>query len=180
MSYIQRNRMKIETEVLKKYFPKFRWIPEDDPESLEVELTTNSGKRYQLTLYLPSDYPNSQPEMVVSRPRPLRAYSEAGECESDLEDYDDEEDYDDDDYDDDYDDYDDEDEESNPLLSTSGSMHTLGGVKGCVQICHYSSSNWSPNVTLYKVILKGRLWLEAYEIYLRTGNDIDTYLPHQQ
>ncbi len=161
MSHIKENRMKVETAVLKKYFPKFKWIPADGPERLEVELKTNSGNLYQLTLYLPSDYPNSQPEMVISDPCPLSAYDEDSDYEND-----DEED-------------DDDNDESNGLLNVSGSMHTLGPIDGCVQICHYRSSNWSPRITLYKVILKGRIWLEAYEIYLKTGNDIDTYLPHQ-
>lgn len=169
MSHIKKNRMKVETAVLNKYFPKFKWIPEDDPERLEVELRTNSGNLYQLTLFLPLDYPNSQPEMVISDPCPLMEYREDIDDEENEDDYDFEDDEDEDNYDD----------EPNALLNASGSMHTLQAIDGCVQICHYRSSNWSPRITLYKVILKGRIWLEAYEIYLKTGNDIDTYLPHQ-
>ncbi len=146
MSRIKKTRMRVETAVLKTYFPKSKWIPEDDPENLEVEIKTNSGSLYKLTLYLSLDYPNSQPEMIVSKPYPLRGYGETG---------------------------------TSKLLAASGKMHTLGAKNGRVQICHFNPSNWSPNITLYKVILKGRIWLEAYEIYLRTGKDIDTYLPHQ-
>lgn len=47
-----------------------------------------------------------------------------------------------------------------------------------VQICHYQDSHWSIDVTLYKVVMKGRIWLEAYESHLRTGNTIDYYLGH--
>ena len=30
----------------------------------------------------------------------------------------------------------------------------------------------------FKVAMKGRLWLEAYELHKATGKDIDHYLPH--
>ncbi|MBF0651483.1 hypothetical protein IR083_21955 [Dysgonomonas sp. GY75] len=65
------------------------------------------------------------------------------------------------------------------LMSPSASMHVLQGESGCVRICHYGTSSWSANVTLYKVILKSRMWLEMYENHLKTGYDIDKFLPHQ-
>jgi len=145
MSPLAANRLNIENEVLKKYFPEFKWIPsETNPDKLEVMLKTNSKKIYRLRLYLPSDYPNSQPAMVIIDPSPLQGYKGFN------------------------------------LLRTNSSMHILDPIDGHVQICHYSSSHWSPQVTLYKVILKGRLWLEAYENYVKTGKDIDEYLPHQK
>ncbi|WP_265263088.1 hypothetical protein [Spirulina subsalsa] len=60
---------------------------------------------------------------------------------------------------------------------TSSMMHTLSpDTYGYVQICHYR--DWLPNLTLYKVVLKGRLWLEALEAHKRTGQPIDHFLPH--
>ncbi len=65
------------------------------------------------------------------------------------------------------------------MMSPSASMHTLQGENGCVRICHYGTRSWSPNVTLYKVILKSRFWLEMYELHSQNGEDIDSYLSHQ-
>jgi hypothetical protein len=68
------------------------------------------------------------------------------------------------------------------LLSSYGvssSMHLRSpDSNNNVQICHYNNQYWSPNVTLYKIIMKGKLWVEAYENHLITGNDIDFYLKH--
>jgi hypothetical protein len=71
-----------------------------------------------------------------------------------------------------------------PLLKKDGSsltgasheMHTLSNDGSNVQICHFKPENWNPNQSLYKVILKARIWLEAYEGHLATGNPIDNYL----
>ena len=63
------------------------------------------------------------------------------------------------------------------LPAGSHSMHTRGVTDhGHVEVCHYADCNWEPSVTLYKVVLKVRIWLEAYEAYLRTGKKIDQYL----
>jgi ubiquitin-protein ligase len=71
-----------------------------------------------------------------------------------------------------------------PLLKNDGSiisgashaMHTLSNDGSQIQICHFKPENWNPNQSLYKVILKARIWLEAYEGHLATGNPIDNYL----
>ncbi|GHJ47575.1 hypothetical protein Cs7R123_49170 [Catellatospora sp. TT07R-123] len=60
----------------------------------------------------------------------------------------------------------------------SASMHTLGTRDGCTKICHYRPNLWVPQNTVYLVLLKGRIWLEAYESHLRSGRDLDAYLPH--
>lgn len=65
------------------------------------------------------------------------------------------------------------------MSSCSGAMHTLGSEHGWTRICHYGSSSWTPRVSLYKVYVKCRLWLEMYEAHLRTGHNIDYYLNHQ-
>ena len=65
------------------------------------------------------------------------------------------------------------------LVAASCAMHTLGSEHGWTRICHYGPQSWTPAVSLYKVYVKCRLWLEMYEAHLRTGNPIDYYLTHQ-
>jgi len=65
------------------------------------------------------------------------------------------------------------------LKEVSASMHTLGLHHGHIRICHYGGSSWTPRVSLYKVYVKCRLWLEMYEMHLKTGKNIDYYLGHQ-
>lgn len=63
--------------------------------------------------------------------------------------------------------------------SCSASMHTLDSENGMTRICHYGPSSWTPGVSIYKIYVKCRLWLEMYEAHLRTGKTIDYYLNHQ-
>ena len=65
------------------------------------------------------------------------------------------------------------------LDSPSATMHTLTSENGWTRICHYGCNSWTPNVSLYKVYVKCRLWLEMYETHLRTGKPIEYYLNHQ-
>lgn len=62
---------------------------------------------------------------------------------------------------------------ANPL------MHTLSPKNGAVAICHYHPDFWDPQQTIYKVVVKGRIWLEALEAHVRTELPMDTYLAHQ-
>jgi ubiquitin-protein ligase len=66
--------------------------------------------------------------------------------------------------------------DGNVISGASHEMHTLSNEGSNVQICHFKQENWNPNQSLYKVILKARIWLEAYEGHLATGNPIDNYL----
>jgi hypothetical protein len=61
----------------------------------------------------------------------------------------------------------------------SASMHTLTSEHGYTRICHYGNNSWGPNVSIYKVYIKCRLWLEMYELHLQTGKPMDYYLNHQ-
>jgi len=65
------------------------------------------------------------------------------------------------------------------LDEASHEMHTLTSEHGYTRICHYGYSSWTPNVTLNKVYLKCRVWLEAYESHLMTGDNICEYLGTQ-
>ena len=61
-------------------------------------------------------------------------------------------------------------------LEVSHELHNYGTTNGETKICHYPNNCWRPNVSLYKVYIKCRLWLECYEIYLITGQSIDSLI----
>ena len=44
------------------------------------------------------------------------------------------------------------------------------------QICPFLPRSWKGDKTLYDINMKGRTWLEAYEIHLKTGDSLDRYL----
>ena len=54
--------------------------------------------------------------------------------------------------------------------------HTYGVRDGCTQICHFKPDLWKDNNTLYQVVMKGLIWLEAYQAHLRTGQPLNVYL----
>lgn len=63
--------------------------------------------------------------------------------------------------------------------SPSAPNHTLTSENNWTQLCHYNDACWSPDVSLWKVYLKCRLWIEMYRAHLRTGKTMDYYLNHQ-
>jgi len=143
-SSTQQRRLQVERQVLSKYFPSFQWLNPTDSGNTRVEgnVCTNAMNVYTLRVYVPSDFPNSRPDMVVTSPYPLRGYGG-----KDLKDY-----------------------------ETSSSMHLLSPRDGYVKICHYR--DWSPELTLYLAVLKGRIWLEALEGHRKTGQPLDHFLRH--
>jgi len=140
----QRRRLALEKDILYKYFPAFQWINATDSSNTKIEgnVCTNSRNIYKLRVYVPSDFPNSRPDMVITSPYPLYGYNG-----KDLKDH-----------------------------GTSGSMHILGERDGYVKVCHYKE--WTPELTLYLVVLKGRLWVEALDGHKKTGHQLDHYLKH--
>ncbi|CAB3993035.1 Hypothetical predicted protein [Paramuricea clavata] len=77
MSWIptQQYRLAVEKEILDRFFPgKVQWI---DPTvagrtRIEIEMTSNSNQVYRLRAYVPPDYPNSLPDLVVAgSPKPM-------------------------------------------------------------------------------------------------------------
>jgi len=140
----QRKRLAEERAILQRFFPNFRWIDPWGETKLEGPMQTNNGHTYTVRVYIPADYPNSIPTVVILSPtmldfkgRDLRAQG----------------------------------------MSTL--MHTLENTDGYLTICHYRSEKWQPQLTLYKVLIKVRLWLEAYEGHKATGRMMDDYLKHQ-
>lgn len=65
----------------------------------------------------------------------------------------------------------------NTILSASKSMHTMSGKDGAPQICHIWPANWNPERSLMQVVMKARVWLEAFESHKTTGKPLDIYLP---
>jgi len=66
-------------------------------------------------------------------------------------------------------------------LGLTHDMHTLEpGPKGMVQICHWRSARWHAGITVEKVLLKGLIWLEAYEQHLATGKSLNTFVRTMQ
>jgi hypothetical protein len=64
------------------------------------------------------------------------------------------------------------------LKEVSREMHTLSPRDGFINICYIRSSDWVPSKTLYSIVIKGRLWLEALEFHKQTGEPIDQLLRH--
>ena len=65
------------------------------------------------------------------------------------------------------------------LPTMSDAFHTLEQRDGYTKICHYRPGLWTAEITLYQVFMKARLWIEAYEGHIATGNNMDVYLKHQ-
>lgn len=59
------------------------------------------------------------------------------------------------------------------------SLHTLPSEYGWTRICHYGSESWTPGVSLYKIYIKCALWLNIYEVHLKTGKPMEYYLKRQ-
>jgi hypothetical protein len=68
----QRVRLAVEKDTLEKYFRLgITWIDPRDETKVEVILKSNSNKVYKLRLYIPTDFPNSCPVLVVVEPKTL-------------------------------------------------------------------------------------------------------------
>ena len=63
-----------------------------------------------------------------------------------------------------------------PDWGLCGKNHTLNRRGGYLTICHYHPSRWTDRSSLYEVVMKGRVWLEAYEGHIRTGQDMNYFL----
>lgn len=59
------------------------------------------------------------------------------------------------------------------------SMHLLSPKDGYPSICTYKPTYWHPNLTFYNVLIKTRIWLEAYQGHLITKRPLDYFLKHQ-
>lgn len=153
---IDQQRYQLEKDVLRQeHFPenayRFVGIGTSEPY-LRIAAKCNSGKVYTLHIDL-KEFPEQIPEVYVTKM---------------LKDY-----------------------NGNDMDHPSATLHTLTAKNGWTRICHYGSnswrssrvwsgSEWVPSVSLYRIYIKCRLWLEAYEAHLATGNNLDYYLKHAQ
>lgn len=71
------------------------------------------------------------------------------------------------------------DHDGNPMNEARHSQHTLSSEHGWTRICHYGSESWAPGVSLYKIYIKCALWLNIYEVHLKTGKPMEYYLKRQ-
>ena len=76
----QCQRLSVEKGILEKYFPgKVKWNEPTGNTNVEVTMTTNSNLIYCLRLYVPRDFPNSLPTLVVRRsPNPMPRWGKSG------------------------------------------------------------------------------------------------------
>lgn len=69
----QQKRLGFEKEILESYFgDEITWTNQTKDTSVDLNMTTSSDNHYTLRIYLPSDYPNSCPELTVASPKTLR------------------------------------------------------------------------------------------------------------
>ena len=140
-STTQRQRLGFEKDLLEKYFRnRVTWLDPTGDTKVEVRVTCTNDKQYTLRIYIPSDYPNSVPDMIVKTPSMRKLMRRNGD-------------------------------------ELCGSIdHVYGSRDGCTQICHFRPNLWRSENTLYQVVMKGLIWLEAYEAHLRTGATLSAYL----
>jgi len=69
----QQKRLGTEKGILESYFVnKVTWTDPTGDTLVDVKMTTSNDRCYTLRIYLPSDYPNSCPELTVASPRILK------------------------------------------------------------------------------------------------------------
>lgn len=140
-SSTQRQRLALEKALLEQNFrSRVTWIDPTENTKVEVRVTCTNNKQYTLRIYLPPDFPNSVPQMIVKTPWMTTLKKRDGRELEGIAD------------------------------------HTLGSRDGCTLICHFKPALWRDNVTLYQTVMKGMIWLEAYEAHLRTGATLSRYL----
>ena len=119
-SPLQRERLAIEKEKLEKYFRLgVTWIDPQNETKVEVLLRSNSDKEYILRIYIPADFPNSCPVLVVVQPKMLPLKN------------------------------------GTLLPESSYTFHTLPDTDGFHRVCHFYPPDWTPDITLYQVVMKG-------------------------
>ena len=69
--------------------------------------------------------------------------------------------------------------DGNEMRDGKHSSHTLTSEHGWTRICHYGLESWTPRVALYKIYVKCALWLNIYELHLKTHLPMEYYLKRQ-
>ena len=117
---VQRERLAIEKVTLEKYFKLgVTWIDPRHETKVDVVLKSNSDKDYTLRVYIPADFPNACPILVVVKPETLLLKN------------------------------------GKRLPEGNSEFHTFVDHDGFHRICHFFPSQWTPELTLYQVFMKG-------------------------
>ncbi|KAL9985025.1 hypothetical protein ACROYT_G007379 [Oculina patagonica] len=65
----QQKRLAFEKDLLERYFRnRVTWIDPTGNTKVEIRVTCTNNREYTLRIYIPGDYPNSCPQMVISNP----------------------------------------------------------------------------------------------------------------
>lgn len=141
----QRTRLGFEKDIIDSKLNNVTWINPTSAGNTRVEwrVNTNNGNNYTLRVYVPEEFPNECPVLVVSSPSSVLRKKDGS------------------------------------LLQFSSSEdHVYGIHDDLTEICHFNKGIWSSENTIYQVLMKGRIWLEAYEIHRQTGENLEKYLAH--
>jgi len=174
MAICQR-RLQLEKEAMQNELYNFKLYQSgNDIYFKGRHITSTTRKSFQLKLVLPKGYPDRMPNLHVSSPKTLwkrincrkinpfniviplasRKHVISTSIDNDFGEI-----------------------ETINSVGSSHEFHTLSnGPDGCVQICHFKSEYWDASKTCVGVLFKGLLWLEAYDIYLKTGMSIASIL----
>lgn len=66
----QQTRLGYEKQLLEQYFRgnRVNWVNPTGDTRVEIRVTCSNNREYTLRIYIPVDYPNSCPQMVVCNP----------------------------------------------------------------------------------------------------------------
>lgn len=70
--------------------------------------------------------------------------------------------------------------DGNEMREGRHATHTLPSEHGWTRICHYGPDSWTPKVSLYLIYIKCALWLNIYELHLKTRRPMEYYLKRQR
>lgn len=147
----QRIRLAYEESLLRKEMPHF-WFRDHAKGGLTTvwgEYTTTIANRtYMMCIWIKEGFPYKMPGLYVTSPCPLVGYG------------------------------------GKTINSWIPSGSNLGSSamhiwppdwNNYVKICHNKDEYWDASDSLLGILMKGFLWLEAFEIHCRTGQTINDY-----
>ncbi len=149
----QKYRLAVERVLVNEHMPGFVFRDPVGDTLVEGSFVTSANKAYGVRIEIPSGFPDQCPRAYITSPSPLWSYGQSNSLWRKLM------------------------EKNINEKGISHEMHTLSPhSNGWVQVCHFRPERWSADLTLIQVLLKVRLWLEAYELHSLTGRPIDDFL----
>jgi hypothetical protein len=142
----QRTRLAYEEALIREHMPHF-WFRDHAKAGLTTvwgEHVTAANRAYTLCIWIKAGFPYEMPGLYVTSPCPLYGYR-GKTIQSWAEEY------------------------------SSHTMHVWkSDWNDYVKICHTKEEYWNASDTLLSILMKGMLWLEAFEVHYRTGQSIDS------